>query len=296
MSIGLRRSRCLALAGVSFFSLSAGVAHAASSVSICVPATAGAAITSAGSGSCSSGTQVALPSSSAAQQTLIGILPYINYEASGIDGKPTIQFSGANLQVVNGSGSESTINGEGNLIIGYDPSPGSQTGSHNLLLGGAQSDTSYAGIIAGYDNTASAPYGSALGGRANTVSGELSAIAGGFFNTAAASYSDINGGCANLVGSGTPTYSSTCANTADAGYFASVNGGVDNQAGVQDSTVSGGAFNLADDLYSSITGGCDNLAAPTGGASEPPRRRQLPIERRAIRLGDRRQRQHRVQL
>jgi len=37
------------------------------------------------------------------------LLPHISYEASGIDKQPTIQFSGVNLQVIDGSGSESTI-------------------------------------------------------------------------------------------------------------------------------------------------------------------------------------------
>ena len=46
-------------------------------------------------------------------------------------GKPTIQISGANLQLVNGSGSTETLNGAGNLVIGYDEMPGTQTGSHN---------------------------------------------------------------------------------------------------------------------------------------------------------------------
>jgi len=64
------------------------------------------------------------------------ILPHINYETSGIGKQPTIQFSGVNLQVINGSGSETILNGTGNLIVGYDPTPGTQTGSHNLLLGG----------------------------------------------------------------------------------------------------------------------------------------------------------------
>jgi hypothetical protein len=79
--------------------------------------------------------------------------PHINYEASGIDKQPTIQFSGVNLQVIDGSGSETTINGTGNLILGYDEAPGAQTGSHNLLLGGTgDSYTSYGGIAGGsYD-------------------------------------------------------------------------------------------------------------------------------------------------
>ena len=51
-------------------------------------------------------------------------------------GKPTIRVEGANLQVVSGPGATSgTVNGTGNLVVGYDEGTGSQTGSHNLPAG-----------------------------------------------------------------------------------------------------------------------------------------------------------------
>jgi hypothetical protein len=56
--------------------------------------------------------------------------------------------------VIDGTGSETTINGTGNLILGYDETPGTQTGSHDLLLGGTgDSYTSYGGIVGGFNNT-----------------------------------------------------------------------------------------------------------------------------------------------
>jgi hypothetical protein len=123
-----------------------GSALGASSVTLCVPSGEGAAITTPVKGSCGAETSVALPSEKAEQEKLISLLPHISYEASGIDKQPTIQFSGVNLQVINGSGSESTLTGTGNLILGYDEAPGTQTGSHNLLLGGTgDSYTSYGG-------------------------------------------------------------------------------------------------------------------------------------------------------
>jgi Collagen triple helix repeat (20 copies) len=36
------------------------------------------------------------------QETLKSILPYLKFVASGVGGKPTIQISGANLQIING--------------------------------------------------------------------------------------------------------------------------------------------------------------------------------------------------
>lgn len=104
----------------------------------CVPTTAGQAVTSGGAGgtpSCSSGVPVLAPS----------------YVAAGVDGKATVQFSGVNVQIIDGSGSTSTVNGTGNLVLGYDDTLGTQTGSHDLILGENQSYTSYGEIVGGYD-------------------------------------------------------------------------------------------------------------------------------------------------
>ena len=69
------------------------------------------------------------------QETLKSILPYVKYVATGVGGKPTIQFSGANVQIGRRGGSTKTTNGAGNLIVGYDENPGTQTGSHNVIVG-----------------------------------------------------------------------------------------------------------------------------------------------------------------
>jgi hypothetical protein len=186
---------------------------------------------------------VALPSEKTEQEKLISILPHINYEAEGVDNKPTVQFSGINLQVLNGSGSETTVNGTGNLILGYDESvlAGTQTGSHNLLLGGpGDSYTSFGGIVGGYDNKVSAGYASILSGGFNSVSGYASTLTGGYSNKLSASFSTLSGGCSNLVGTGTPAVNATCTNTAHTGDFASIGGGTGNQAEAENSTVLGG--------------------------------------------------------
>src|SRR5256885_14805048 len=64
-------------------------------------------------------------------------------------------FDGCNVHVVNGAGSTGTMNGLGNLIVGYNANPGAQTGSHNLVVGDAQTFTSYAGAVFGESNTIS---------------------------------------------------------------------------------------------------------------------------------------------
>jgi len=260
----------MAAVGVVFVGV-AGSALGASSVTLCVPSGEGAAITTPTGGSCGAGTSVQLPGEKAEQEKLISILPDLKYVASGVDGKPTVQFSGVNLQVINGSGSESTINGTGNLIVGYDPSPRTQTGSHNLLLGTTgQSDTSYGGIMGGAANTISGPYAAILGGIGNSAQGFASTIAGGYANKASTSDSSVSGGCSNFAGTGTPPSVNAYCTTAHPGYFASILGGVGNQASAQNSSVSGGKENKATGEGSSVSGGGGGeasgvLASITGG-------------------------------
>lgn len=113
------------------------------------------------------------------QETLKSILPYVKYVASGVGGKPTIQISGANLQIVSGAGSEGEVNGAGNLIVGLNEAAGTQTGSNNLVVGGGQSFTSFGGILGGRNNKALGPYSSVTGGFENTAAFQFSSIFGG---------------------------------------------------------------------------------------------------------------------
>jgi Collagen triple helix repeat (20 copies) len=129
------------------------------------------------------------------QETLKSILPYVKYVASGVGGKPTIQLSGANVQIVNGEGSTEATNGAGNLVIGYDENQNkeAQTGSHNLVVGPEQRYTSYGAILGGRDNKALGPYDFVVG-VANKASNEGSSVSGGFENTASFEFSSIFGG------------------------------------------------------------------------------------------------------
>jgi len=231
----------------------------------CVPTTAGLPVTSGGAGpspSCSSGTAVLAPT----------------YVASGVGGKPTVEFSTVNLQVVSGSGSTSgTVNGEGNLIVGYAENPNNhkQTGSNDLvvginngwsgygeLVGGANNQASgdYAtafgatntasgeySLAAGHVNTPSGFYSTAIGGEYNTASGFHSSITGGEYNRATDQFSSITGGCSGLAGAGQPQYN-TCASS---GF----------------ESVTGGQFNVATDLFSSISGGCDGQAGSVSSST-----------------------------
>ncbi|MEA2314321.1 MAG: hypothetical protein QOI03_1013, partial [Solirubrobacteraceae bacterium] len=261
-------SRSVAVIGavLVWLGLLAGGALAAS-VSLCVPSASGQPVVS---GACSgSGTTVALPASSADQQTLSSILPHISVSSSGVGGKPTIKFTGVNVQIIDGAGSTASVNGTGNLVLGYDESPGTQSGSHDLVLGRNQSFTGYSELVGGYGNNVSGNYASALGysnkasgpysligGDQNTVSGSASSVLGGLKNTVSSAYSTLAGGCSNLVGTGTVTVSSICTNTASYPHnFASITGGVGNQASGIDASVSGGHGNVASGQDGSWIGG-----------------------------------------
>ena len=133
------------------------------------------------------------------EQELKALLKYVNVEASGVAGEPTVQFSGANVQIINGEGNTASANGEGNLVVGYDEKPGTQTGSHNLILGEEQTFTSFGGILGGKENTISAPFASASGGSKNTASGENASVSGGNGNTASANGASVTGGSTNIA-------------------------------------------------------------------------------------------------
>jgi hypothetical protein len=210
------------------------------------------------------------------QQELKALLKYVKVQASGVAGKPTVQVSGANVQIVSGAGkTEAAVNGEGNLVIGYDEGVREQTGSHNLILGTEQSFTSFGGILGGYKNAVTAPYASVSGGYGSTASAELSSVSGGqenkatqreasvsggFNNTASALFASVSGGGFNTAGALSASVSGGVSNTASAQY-ASVSGGHANEATAEQASVSGGYKNTASGNWASVSGGLANKAS-----------------------------------
>lgn len=187
---------------------------------------------------------------------LKSLVGHVKYVAEGVAGKPTIQFTGVNVQVVSGAGSTSAApNGEGNLVIGYDENPGKreQTGSNNLVLGEEQMFTSYGGLLAGLKNEVSQPFSTVAGGTGNAASFPEAAILGGQNNLADGIASTIAGGASNST----------------FGTNAAIAGGGHNSAGDPESTISGGCGNRIGAVAStpecpsgaeSILGGVGNLA------------------------------------
>ena len=186
-------------------------------------------------------------------------------------------LSGMNLQVESGAGgTTAAVNGLGNLIIGYNENPGTQTGSANLVLGDGQSFTSYGGIVAGQGNMIAAPFASVtggsgndaqsaqsaiVGGHANSTSGMMAVVAGGQSNQANGTYAFVGGGCANVAGGSSGLFC-TSSDGANPGVgSAAILGGEGNIAGPTSSlsgfatTVVGGDVNNALAPASSILGG-----------------------------------------
>jgi hypothetical protein len=171
----------------------------------------------------------------------------------------TVQFKGVNVQVVNGTGIETKLNGLGNLIVGYadNTGGGARTGSHNLITGDNGVWTSYGGLLAGDFNQIRGPFDSVPGGRSSTASGFDTTVAGGAGNLASGFAASANGGIANIAN----------------GFYATIGGGALNIARGEASWAAGGRHNLAFGNAASVSGGLDNAArggndSILGGAHE----------------------------
>jgi len=184
------------------------------------------------------------------QKELLGYFSIVSLPTGG--GAPpakTLRLTGVNLQLVNGMGGTQTINGVGNLIVGYEEprptSPGGddhvnfRTGSHTIVVGMKHNYTSYGGLVAGDANEISRPYATVTGGSANTASGYAATVCAGEFNTASGVQASILGGKFNTA----------------SGDNSAVGGGNNNQAQADDSSVSGGLGRVAPFLYNWAAGG-----------------------------------------
>jgi hypothetical protein len=192
-------------------------------------------------------------------------LSKVSYNPQGLNGQPTLTISGANVQVVNGTGQTASGNGLGNLILGYDDGAGTQTGSHNLVLGTAQTFTSYGGLLGGRGNTTSGPDSTAFG-IGNIASADGSAVTGGKGNVASNQYAAVSGGFGNKANYLSASVSGGEFNVAS-DYGASVTGGIFNQATGTDASVSGGESNTASGDHSAILGGNGNTVSWIDGTS-----------------------------
>jgi hypothetical protein len=192
----------------------------------------------------------------------------------------TALFSGVNVKIVNGAGQTDSINGLGNLVVGYDETNldrgSDKSGSHNLVVGSQNNYSSYGGTVLGHRNTISGPYAGVTGGRDNLADGPHSSVTGGFLNEARTvrmfdSAPMVSGGTKNVAlggaPGGAPSISGGTGNRATSGPVygsaPSIGGGSGNRAGGICASVVGGIENtsgVSDGLCSSILGGEGNVA------------------------------------
>src|SRR5919201_1573194 len=139
-------------------------------------------------------------------------------------------ITGANLHIVNGWNATNTVNGLGNLIVGYNEPRSSETntriGSHNVVVGMRHNFSQYGGLVVGLSNEINGPWASVSGGTANTAYGARASVSGGAGNIASAGAS-VSGGLSNTAN----------------GRSASVSGGIDNAAIGDFASVCGGSAN-----------------------------------------------------
>jgi hypothetical protein len=192
-----------------------------------------------------------LQSALAAAHDVLALSPYVTVDA----GMNLVRFAGVNIQLVNGTGQTDTVNGRGNLIIGYDLprtngtyfcctsfcSDGQypdqetceatgqtwavshKTGSHYLVIADRNNYAQYGGLVVGTYNTSTGPAASVTGGRENTASGHYASVSGGEWNAASGFFASVSGGDRN-------TASGSCAHVSG-GYQHSATGPQDWVAG-----------------------------------------------------------------
>lgn len=166
---------------------------------------------------------------------------------------PTLLVAGANLQITNGLGSTASVNGLGNLIVGYDEvrtsgspvcsigyindqaacetnggtwSISHKSGSHNVVVGRWHDYSQYAGLVAGGNNTINSAEATVSGGYNNTASGAAASVSGGLNNTASSADASVSGGYRNTA----------------SGSLATVSGGANRTASGNSDWVAGGLF------------------------------------------------------
>ncbi len=201
-------------------------------------------------------------------------------------GNSAVVFSGVNVHVNNGLGATDSVNGLGNLVIGYDEPQTStnpvcsdgafenesdclanggvfaaihKTGSHTLVVGPEHNYSQAGGLLAGFRNTVNGPFAAASGGRSNRASGIHSSVSGGLLNAAVAQQSSISGGIRNRASGIQSSVSGGRGNEAS-GFISSVSAGEDNTASGASSSIGGGSNNTANAGSSSVSGGSFNQA------------------------------------
>lgn len=201
----LTRTTLIAAAAVAVTAAPAGAATA-----LCVPKTAGQTAFSGGDNPsvyCAGAQTMLMPDSVADQQKLIDLLPYLTFKASGVGKKPTLVFTGLNIQISKkeypGYGN---TDGTGNLVIGDSGMRYSDqsvtdfrySGSENLIMGSANEWRGRGSLIVGESNKVGSTL-SFVHGQNNTLSAGLQHFVTGSSQTVTENYKVIADGAGKDV-------------------------------------------------------------------------------------------------
>ena len=162
-------------------------------------------------------------------------------EKVAVNAAGDVVFSDTNVFIQNGTAATDTLNGKGNLIVGYatpegDPERG---GSHNVIVGDGHSYAGHSGLAIGHSHRLTADHAVAVGGYGNQVGGDYGVTVGGQYNVTNGMYGTVTGGGFGLA----------------SGAYSSVFGGSENTATAPFSAVTGGRLNVVSGDYASIAGG-----------------------------------------
>ena len=225
------------------------------------------------------------------ESTVLKLDGYLDLDISDPE-KPTARFAGVNVQIINGNGQSTWVNGLGNLVIGYDElmeesewniehhsicSDGQwmtrddcevdgdiwavnhKSGSHNLVVGPRHRYSQAGGLLGGSTNAVNLESATVSGGWLNVASGFASSVSGGRENIATGASSAVSGGYSNSATNHGSAVSGGYLNSAN-GQESVVSGGYSNAASGERSVVSGGFSNTTTDWYSVVSGGQKNSA------------------------------------
>lgn len=210
-------------------------------------------------------------------------IPGLNAYLSVDDSAHTVLVSGANLQVVNGLGTDLSQNSLGNVIAGYN-TPANEahllqrTGSHNVIVGYGHRYTGNCNLIGGQDNWANGTWSLLLGsqsvdnGGRNALLGGANNVSSGFNNVVVGGAANVVEGEKNLIAGGESNQSAGTFNMvaggsesqSDGDHNAIVGGRLNQSAGSRNVVIGGEINNISDGSKSVVLGGEGNSLAPDG--------------------------------
>jgi len=168
-----------------------------------------------------------------------------------------IFIEGANLHVNNGSGTQTSADGLGNLIVGYNPGALITTGSHNLIVGAENNFSSTGGLVSGFRNSVDGANSAIVGGFGNTTSNSQSVSVGGVQNTSSG-FASVTIAGSNTQASGGSSLSAGGSDGIAQGTFSVRLGGDNSTALGREAVAIGGRNNTAAGPFSLVAGGESN--------------------------------------